>query len=146
MSRVLPNLLVVIFVAACIAESTIAWSNFASSVGTPAYVTKADFDQAFADVATGRRPTTNVNRDRKRDRLSVSVGSYSAAPTLTNNSTVVRKNAVSPELANGTPARQKAFEIDEQPAAKPTHVPHCEPVASPFVDPALARIIGRCFV
>jgi hypothetical protein len=142
MSRVLPHLLAVVFVVACIAGSSIARSNFASSTSAPAYVTKADFDQAFADVAAGRRPNTNVNRDRKRDRLPVSGGTDSAAPALTNNTTVVRKNAASPELANGTPPRQKAFDV--LPATK--RVPHCEPVASPFVDPALARIIGRCFV
>jgi hypothetical protein len=128
----------------CIAiGSTIAWSNIAGSTGARAYVTKADFDQAFADVeAAGRRPNTNVNRDRKTDRLPVLGGTDSATPALTNNTTVVRKNAASPELANGTPPQQKAFDV--LPATK--RMPHCEPVASPFVDPALARIIGRCFV
>src|ERR1700704_6255731 len=105
MSRVLPHLFAVILVVACIAGSTIAWSNFASSAGAPAYVTKADFDQAFADVAAGRHPITDVNRDRKRDRLPVLLpvlGSTDAAGRApTNNTTVVRKNAASPELANG---------------------------------------------
>ena len=71
MSRVLPHLLAVTLVIACIAGSTIAWSNFASSAGAPAYVTKADFDQAFADVAAGQHPTTNVNREGNRDRSPV---------------------------------------------------------------------------
>src|SRR5580704_4949454 len=66
----------------CIAiGSTIAWSNIAGSTGARAYVTKADFDQAFADVeAEGRRPNTNVNRDRKTDRLPVLGGTDSVAP------------------------------------------------------------------
>jgi hypothetical protein len=165
MSRVLTHLLAVIFGVACIAIAcTIAWSNFVGSAVAPAYVTKADFDQAFADAAAGRREstirdqvdgsarstgdaTTKVNRDRKSDRLPVVGGADGAAPASTSNTTVVRKNAASPALANGTPARQKALETDDaMPAAKPIRAPHCEPVASRFADPALARIIGRCFV
>jgi hypothetical protein len=144
----------------CIAiGSTIAWSNIAGSPGARAYVTKADFDQAFADAAAGRREsratirsssggvTTNVNRDRKSDRLPVLGGTAGAAPASTSNTSVVRKNAGSPELVNGTPARQKAFETDDAtPATKPIRPPHCEPVASRFADPVLARIVGRCFV
>jgi hypothetical protein len=167
MSRVLTQLLAVIFTIACIAiASTIAWSNFVGSAGAPAYVTKADFDRAFADAAVGRREstptirddvdgsarssggaTTKVNRERKSDRLPVLGGTAAVAPASTSNTTVVRKNAASRELANGTPARQKAFETeDAMPAAKPIRTPHCEPVASRFADPVLGRIIGRCFV
>jgi NTE family protein len=46
---------------------------------------------------------------------------------------------------NGTPARQNAFD-NAMPVAKPIRMQHCEPVASPFADPVLGRIIGRCFV
>jgi hypothetical protein len=136
-SRVLTQLLAVFFAVACIAiASTIAWSNFVGSAGAPAYVTRADFDRAFADAAAGRREskptirnevdgsarssggaTTNVNRDRKSDRLPVLGGT---------------------DAANGTPARQKA--------SKPIRAPHCESVASRFADPVLGRVIGRCFV
>jgi lipoprotein-anchoring transpeptidase ErfK/SrfK len=61
MSRVLPRLLAFIFVVASVAGFTIAWSNFASSADTSPYVTKADFDQAFTDVAAGRAPTSNLS-------------------------------------------------------------------------------------
>jgi hypothetical protein len=162
MSRALTHLLAA--VACIVVASTIAWSNFVSSAGPPAYVTKADFDRAFADAAAGRREsnptirgevdgssrssggaTTKVNRERKSDRLPV-LGGADAAPASTSNTIVVRKNAASPELANGTPARQKAFETeDAMPVAKPMRLTHCEPVASRFADPALGRIIGRCF-
>jgi hypothetical protein len=169
MSRVLTYVLVAIIALAGIGiVSSIAWSNFAVSAGAWTYVTKADFDQAFADAAAGRResnatfrdnvdgtarssggPTANVNRDRKSDRLPVLGGTEAAAPASTSNSTVVRKNAGSPGLAkgaNGTPARHNSFEIDDAtPAAKQIRARHCEPVASPFADPALGRIIGRCF-
>jgi hypothetical protein len=163
-SRVLTHLWAIIFAVACIA-SAIAWTNLVGSVGAPAYVTKADFDQAFADAAAWRRESkpairnevensarssggaNNVNRDRKSDRLPVLGRTDAAAPASTSNATILRKNAASPEPANGTPARQKAFETDDaMPAVKPKRAPHCEPVASPVADPALGQIIGRCFV
>jgi hypothetical protein len=90
--------LTVIFAVACAIVSTIASSNFLGSAGAPAYVTKADFDQAFAEAAVGRREskpirdevdgsvrssggaTTNVNRGRKSGRLPV-LGSTDDAPS-----------------------------------------------------------------
>jgi hypothetical protein len=168
MSRVLTHSFAVVFAVACIAiASTIAWSHFVGSAGAPAYVTKADFDQAFVDAAAGRREskptmrdqvddlarstgggtTINVNRDRKSNRVPVSGGTGAAAPVSTSNTTVVRKNLTSPEMANDTPTRKKGLETDDAvPSAKRIHATHCEPVASPFADPALSRIIGRCFV
>jgi hypothetical protein len=159
----LASVLVPILTLACIAiASTIAWSNFAGSAGAPAYVTKADFDQAFADATAGRREnnaaiyetvggtvrssdgaTTSVNRDRKSDRLPVLGGTDAAAPPPTSSTTIVRKNAASPGLANranGTTGRQNTIEIDHP---RPRH---CEPLASPFADPVLGRVIGRCLV
>jgi hypothetical protein len=54
MSRL--HVFLAIVAVTCIAiGSTIAWSNIAASTGARAYVTKADFDQAFADAAAGRR-------------------------------------------------------------------------------------------
>jgi hypothetical protein len=93
----------------------------------------------------------DVNRNRKSDRFPVLTGADGTAPASTSNTTVVRKNVASPELAkgaNGTPARQKAFEIDDSiPTPKPIPAPlvDCERV-SPFADPALGRIMGRCIV
>ena len=49
----------------CIAiGSTIAWSNIAASTGARAYVTKADFDQAFADAAAGRRESEPIIHEK----------------------------------------------------------------------------------
>jgi len=93
-----------------------------------------------------------VNRDRKSDRLPVLSGTDTAAPTLTGNTTVVRKNGASPELAkgaNGTPTRGKTLGIgDAIPTPKPipAPLPDCERVASPFADPLFGQIIGRCIV
>jgi hypothetical protein len=87
---------------------------------------------------------TVVNRDRKSDRLPVSSGTDAAAPASLGNTTVVRKNAASPEPAkgpSGSPTRQAPFEMEQ---ARPIPLVGCEPVASPFADPALGRITGRC--
>jgi hypothetical protein len=164
MSRVLTHSFAVLFGVAWIAIAwTLASSDVVGSASVSPYPTRADFDQAFADAA-GRgdgKPMTrdeierrarsfggaaaNVNRDRKGDRLPVLGEIDAAALPPTSNIIVVRKNAASPELANGTPARQNAFD-NAMPVAKPIRMQHCEPVASPFADPVLGRIIGRCFV
>jgi hypothetical protein len=51
------------------------------------------------------------------------------------------------ELATQTVNR--ARKGDRLPSAKsavfePVRLPHCEPVASPFTDPVLGRVVGRC--
>jgi hypothetical protein len=86
------------------------------------------------------------NRDQKGDRLPALSSTDVATPASTGNMNVVRKNVASPELAkgaNGSSARQEMFEIGE---AKPISAPlaGCEPVVSPFVDPAPGKTIGRC--
>jgi hypothetical protein len=102
---------------------------------------------------TARSPGSaviDVNRDRKSDRLPVLSATDGAAPASPSNTTVVRKNVASPAKgANGTPARPKAFEIDDAiptPKPIPAALADCEPVASPFADPVLGRVIGRCIV
>jgi hypothetical protein len=75
------------------------------------------------------------NRVGRRLPGSCRVGDASdaSAPASTSNTTLIPKNAASPEPAN-----------DAMPTAK--RLRHCEPVASRFADPVLGRIIGRCFV
>lgn len=108
--------------------------------------------QAEGTARSSGGTTTDVNRARKSDRLPVLSGTDAVTAASTANTTVVRKNAASPALAkgaHGTPAQQKAFEIeDAMPTPKPTPAPlvGCEAVASPFADPALGHIIGRCVV
>jgi len=154
MSRFSIHVLVAIGAITCAAVgSAFAWSNIVVSAGAAPYAAAADFDQAFADVATGRRDlmltahgkldraarytfggALDVNRDRKSDRLPVSGGV--AASDLAKG-------------ANGMPARQKALEIENttpSPQPTPARLRNCEPVASPYVDPALSKIIGRCMV
>jgi len=164
MSRVLTPLFAVLFGVAWIA---VAWMLASADLVGPAspspYVTQPDFDQTFADAVergdskaiTGDEieararsvngAAANVNRDRKGDRLRASGETDAAASPPTSNTIVVRKNDASPELANGASARQNAL-ANAIPLAKPIRMQHCEPVASPFADPVLGRIIGRCFV
>jgi len=137
--------------------SAFAWSNIVVSAGAAPYAAAADFDQAFADVVSGRRDLmltahgkldmvarytlgggVDVNRDRKSDRLPV-LGSVSGGAAASDFA----------KGANGMPARQKALEIENttpSPQPTPARLRNCEPVASPYADPALSKIIGRCMV
>jgi len=154
MSRFSIHVLVAIGAVTCAAiGSAFAWSNIVVSAGAAPYAAEADFDQAFADVVSGRRDlmltahgkldiaarytlggAVDINRDRKSDRLPVSGGA--AASDLAKG-------------ANGMPARQKPLEIENttpSPQPTPVRLRNCEPVASPYADPALSKIIGRCMV
>jgi hypothetical protein len=65
----------------CIAiGSTIAWSNIAGSTGARAYVTKADFDQAFADAAAGRRESEPAIREKFLEAAVKEVAAPSPKP------------------------------------------------------------------
>jgi hypothetical protein len=122
------------------------------SVSVPADQFSLRRMQAEGTARSSGGTTTDVNRARKSDRLPVLSGTDGVTPASTANTTVVRKNAASPALAKGargTPAQQKAFEIEDvMPTPKPAPAPlvGCEAVASPFADPALGHIIGRCVV
>jgi len=152
MSRVLTPLFALLFGVAWIA---IAWTLASSDVVGPASVSpdfaveRGDSKPITRDGIDRRARSlngaaANVNRDRKGDRLPA-LGETSAAASPPSNTIVVRKNAASPELAIGASARQNAFDT-AMPVARPIRMQHCEPVASPFADPVLGRIIGHCFV
>ena len=59
----------IIAAAICVAVgSTIAWSKLAApAANAPAYVTKADFDQAFADATAGHREFNPIDREKLRN-------------------------------------------------------------------------------
>jgi hypothetical protein len=72
----------------CIAiGSTIAWSNIAGSTGARAYVTKVDFDQAFADAAAGQRESEPTIREKFRDAALKEVAAPSPRPFAGTNNT-----------------------------------------------------------
>jgi hypothetical protein len=51
-----------------IIASTVAWSNIAGPVGGQAYLSKAEFDQAFIDAGSVLRPqNTAAYREKLRD-------------------------------------------------------------------------------
>jgi hypothetical protein len=80
MSRV--HAFLAIVALTCIAiGSTIAWSNIAGSTGARAYVTKADFDQAFADAAAGRRESEPTIREKFREAAAKEVAAPSRKPS-----------------------------------------------------------------
>jgi hypothetical protein len=136
--------------------STITYlSGFILSVIIATFVGTSFFESSTVSSTGGEfflQRSQVVNRDRKSDRLPVLSGTDAAAPTLTGNTTVIRKNGASPELvkgANGTPTRGKTLGIgDAIPTPKPIPAPltDCERVARPFVHPALGQITGRCIV
>jgi hypothetical protein len=136
--------------------STITYlSGFILSAIIATFVATSFFESPTVSSTGGEvllQRSQAVNRDRKSDRLPVLSGTHTAAPTLMGNTTVVRKNGASPELAkgsNGTPTRGKTLGIgDARPTPKPipAPLPDCERVASPFAGPDLGQIIGRCMV
>ncbi len=70
MSRQMINLLVagVALGGVIVIGSTNAWSNIVGPVGAQAYVTKAEFDQAFIDTTTASRAqNTATYREKLRD-------------------------------------------------------------------------------
>jgi hypothetical protein len=67
MARQFINAIVVATVAlgcVVVVGATVAWSNVAGPIGDQAYLTKADFDQAFADAALSEKAAPN--RDKLR--------------------------------------------------------------------------------
>jgi hypothetical protein len=68
-SRQLINSLVAaIAIGGAAVNSNVAWSNTAEPVGGRAYVTRAEFDQAFTDAAAASRTgNTPANRERLRN-------------------------------------------------------------------------------
>lgn len=104
--------------------STITYlSGFILSAIIATFVATSFFESPTVSTTVGEfslQRLQAVNRDRKSDRLPVLSGSDAAAPTLD----------------------------DAMPTPKPipASLADCERVASPFADPALGQIIGRCIV
>jgi hypothetical protein len=92
------KLSIAIAISMCIG-SGVALETFAAA---PAFATRIDFDQVFANVT--RQSAGYVERAHKSDRL--------------------------PSIKTALP--------------EPALLPYCEPLASPFVDPILGSIVGRC--
>ncbi len=71
---------------------------------------------------------------------------FAAAPA--SAASAVDFDQVFADAARGAVHVDRAHKGDRMPAVKTVAaermLPNCEPVASPYTDPALARIVGRC--
>ena len=98
--------------------------------------------QADGTISVAGSNANVINRAQKGDRLPLLGGMTGAVPVSTVNTTIIRKNAAKP-------GRQKPLEVNDamrttRPPLAP--LPNCEALASPFADPVLGRIVGRCMV
>jgi hypothetical protein len=105
--------------------STMAWSYRADWVITPGYETKIDFNQAFAHATWRGTVEPSMNEKLREAGLNFI-------------------NAVQSQ-SGGDVAVDRVRKGDRLPMFKAEPVLQaCEPVASPYVDPALGQIAGRC--
>ena len=66
--ELIKGLVTAMAIGSAVINSHVAWSNTAEPVGDRAYVTRAEFDQAFAAaVAAARTGNTPANRERLRN-------------------------------------------------------------------------------
>jgi hypothetical protein len=106
--------------------STMAWSYRADWATTSRYETKIDFDQAFAHAAWRGTFEPSMNEKLREAGLKLI-------------------NATTQSQSGGDVAVNRVRKGDRLPMFKAEPVLHaCEPVASPYVDPALGQIAGRC--
>jgi hypothetical protein len=148
--------LVVIISLVCVAVSSMAWSNIARSAGPAsasalAFAARIDFNQVFADAAAGRRDSAPASQ-QKLDSIGVGISAADVQGSLRSDRAVIAiarsgkgdRLHVSGEENSAFGAKPVHAIVISKPAAQP--MTHCEPVAAPFADAILGRIIGRCFV
>jgi hypothetical protein len=67
-AQLIKGLVAAIAIGGAVINSQIAWSNTAEPAGDRAYVTRVEFDQAFAAAAAASRTgNTPANRERLRN-------------------------------------------------------------------------------
>jgi hypothetical protein len=67
-AQLIKGLVAAIAIGGAVINSHVAWSNTAEPVGDRVYVTRAEFDQAFAAAAAASRTgNTPANRERLRN-------------------------------------------------------------------------------
>jgi hypothetical protein len=125
------QLSIAIAVSICI-SSGLAWSNLKTFAAAPASETKIDFDQVFADATRQGEFNQSIRDGLRRVGWNFIMTTTERGPQ---------------SLAAGYVNRaRKSDRLPDFKAAltEPALLPYCEPVASPFADPILARIVGRC--
>jgi hypothetical protein len=67
-AQLIKGVVAAIAIGGAVINSHVAWSNTAEPAGDRAYVTRAEFDQAFAAAAAASRAAnTPANRERLRN-------------------------------------------------------------------------------
>ncbi len=125
------RLSIAIAISICIV-SGLAWSDLETFAAAPASETKIDFDQVFADATRQGEFNPSIHDGLRRVgwnfiMTATERGSQSLAAGYVNRA------GKSDRLPNFKSALPEAALL-----------PYCEPVASPFADPILGRIVGRC--
>jgi hypothetical protein len=106
--------------------STMAWSYRADWAAAAGYETKFEFDQVFAHA--GLRGTFEPSMNEKLREAGLNF-----------------INASQSQAGGGDVVVNRVRKSDRLPIFKAEPVLQaCEPVASPYVDPALGQIAGRC--
>ena len=125
------SIAIAIAVGICIG-SGLAQSDLWTFAAAPASERKIDFDQVFADATRQHQFGPSIQdalRHVGRNLIITTIrrGSKSLAGGYVDRA---RKSDRLPNLETALP--------------EPALLPYCEPVASPFADPILGHIVGRC--
>jgi hypothetical protein len=122
------QLSIAIAISICVG-SGLAWSDLKTFAAAPASDTKIDFDQVFADATRQGEFNPSIHDGIRQVgwNLITERGSQSLAAGYVSRA---RKSDRLPNFKAVLP--------------EPELLPYCEPVASPFADPILSRIVGRC--
>jgi hypothetical protein len=124
------QLAIAIAVSICIGSS-MAWSSLQTFAAAPASETTIDFDQVFADAT--RQGEFNPSF---RDGLRHVGRNFIMATTGRGSQSPVAGYVDRARKSDRLPSFKSVL-------SEPALLPYCEPVASPFADPILGRIVGR---
>jgi hypothetical protein len=125
------SIAIAIAIGICIV-SGLAWSDLETFAAAPASETKIDFDQVFADATRQGEFDPSIHDGLARVGWNFIMSTTERASKSLAGGYVNRaaKSDRSPNFKSAPP--------------EPALLPYCEPVASPFADRILGRIVGRC--
>jgi hypothetical protein len=125
------RLSIAIAIGICIV-SGLAWSDLETFASAPASETKIDFDQVFANATRQGEFNPSIHDGLARVGWNFIMSTTERASKSLAGGYVNRaaKSDRSPNFKSAPP--------------EPALLPYCEPVASPFADRILGRIVGRC--
>ena len=112
--------------------SGLVWSDLKTFAAAPTSETKIDFDQVFADATQQGEFNPSI-----QDGLRRAGWSFIMATTERGSQSLVAGYVNRAGKSDPLPNFRSAL-------PEPALLPYCEPVGSPFADPILGRIVGRC--